>query len=172
MLTIDRGTHNRGVFGSTLAKHGVFVRPVGLESPEQLGRGERHGGIFKQNVKKVVRHHYLAGKEDIKIAAAESIAEKNEVIRRGGFSPSQWVLGRAPRSVGRLLDEEEMGQLGTLDAIAEGGTEFARKAQIRLTARKEYVRQDCSAKAHKSMLRRSAPMLGDYRAGDLVCFRR
>ena len=46
VVTTDRGTHNRGVFGSTLAKHGVFVRPVGLESPEQLGRGERHGRIF------------------------------------------------------------------------------------------------------------------------------
>ena len=113
----------------------------------------------------------MAGKEEIKIAAAESIAEKNEVIRRGGFSPAQWVLGRAPRSVGRLLDEEELGQLGTMEAIAEGDTEFARKAQIRLTARKEYVRQDCSTKAHKAMLRKSAPIMGDYRAGDLVCFR-
>ena len=29
-----RGTHNRGVFGSTFAKNGVVIRPVGLEAPE------------------------------------------------------------------------------------------------------------------------------------------
>ena len=71
-----------------------------------------------------------------------TIQVKNQDSKHGGFSPHQWVLGANPRVPGDLLDEEEMGQLGTLEAIAEGDTEFARKAQIRLTARKEYVRQD------------------------------
>ena len=33
-IAVDRGTHNRGVFGSTLAKKGVRFNPAGLESPE------------------------------------------------------------------------------------------------------------------------------------------
>ena len=39
-VAIDRGTHNRGVFNSTLARKGVRFNPVGLESPEQIGRVE------------------------------------------------------------------------------------------------------------------------------------
>ena len=46
-LSCDRGVHNRGVFARTLAQHGVLIRQAGVESPEQIGRVERHGGLFK-----------------------------------------------------------------------------------------------------------------------------
>ena len=128
-VTTDRGTHNRGVFAPTLAKDGVYVRPVGLESPEHLGRGERHGDIFKTNMKLIIREHHLTTKEHIKMAAAESISEKNEYLRRGGFSPSQWVLGRAPRGVGHMLDDEEIGHLGVLEGMRDGETAFALRAK-------------------------------------------
>ena len=78
VVTTDRGTHNRGVFGRTLAANGVYVRPIGLESPEQLGRGERHGDIWKWNMKRIIRSHNISSKYHIKIAAAESLSQKNE----------------------------------------------------------------------------------------------
>ena len=36
----DRGAHDRGVLGSTLAKNGVAIRLAGLEAPEQIGQAE------------------------------------------------------------------------------------------------------------------------------------
>ena len=63
------------------------------------------------------------------MAAAESISEKNEYLRRGGFSPSQWVLGRAPRGVGHMLDDEEIGHLGVLEGMLDGETAFALRAK-------------------------------------------
>ena len=36
LVRFERGTHNGGVFGSTLAKNGVVIRPAGLEAPEQI----------------------------------------------------------------------------------------------------------------------------------------
>ena len=48
----DRGTHNRCVFGSTLAKNGVVIRLAGLEVPEQIGRVERQGGMSKKMMSK------------------------------------------------------------------------------------------------------------------------
>ena len=105
IVTTDRGTHNRGVFVRILGKNGVYVRNIGLESPEHLGRGERHGGIIRTNMKKIIREHQITTKVHIKMAMADSLSEKNEYMRRGGFSPSQWVLGRAPRGVGHMLDE-------------------------------------------------------------------
>ena len=106
------------------------------------------------------------------MVVAGSISEKNEYLRRGGFSPSQWVLGRAPRGVGHMLDDEEIGHLGLLEGMLHGETAFANRAQYRLTARKGYVKQDCSLRAAKAMLRKAAPMPALYRAGDLVCFHR
>ena len=172
IVTVDRGTHNRGVFTRGLAAHGVYVRPTGLESPEQLGRGERHGGLFKKALKRIVRVHHIVGKVAMKMAGAEATCEKNDMIRRGGFSPSQWVLGKAPRGVGHLLDEEELGQLGVLEDRTDPATEFAINASYRLTARKAFVQYDCGKRAAKLMLRNSGPLAGNYSAGDLVCFRK
>ena len=60
---------------------------MGLESPEHLGRGERHGDIFKTNMKRIIRTHNITSKLHMKWAAVESLAEKNEYLRRGGFRP-------------------------------------------------------------------------------------
>ena len=48
LVRCDRGTYNRDVFGSTLAKNGVAIRPAGLEVPEQIGRVERRGAMLKK----------------------------------------------------------------------------------------------------------------------------
>ena len=130
-VTVDRGTHNRGTFVKTLSANGIYVRPIGLGSPEHLGRGERHGDIFKENVVKVIKDHNISGKLEMKLAAYESISQKNEHVRYGGFSPSQWVLGRAPRGVGRMLDVDELGHLGVLEGQLNGETAFAQRAGFR-----------------------------------------
>ena len=61
---------------------------------------------------------------------------KNDSMRRGGFSPAQWVLGRHPRRPGALGDEEEWGQLGVLQSQQDGSTEFGRSAAMRFTVRR------------------------------------
>ena len=45
----DRGLHNRGVFSRAMVLNGTFQRNAGLEAPEHLGRGERHGGLLKKS---------------------------------------------------------------------------------------------------------------------------
>ena len=64
---------------------------------QQRGRAERHGGIFKDVMKKIISRHYAIGKEPMKKAAVVAIKTKNDVMRRAGFSPSQSLLGRFPR---------------------------------------------------------------------------
>ena len=41
--------------------------------------------------------------EAVKTAMAVNCETKNEYIKTGGFSPSQWALAKQPRGVGRLL---------------------------------------------------------------------
>jgi hypothetical protein len=114
VVTVDRGSHNRGAFAANLSAAGVYIRQAGLESPEQIGRGERHGGMFKKSFKRVIHDNHVVGKREMSIAAMETLVTKNEFVKKGGFSPSQWVLGKLPRGVGQYLDEEEIGHLGKL----------------------------------------------------------
>ena len=48
---------NCGVFARTLAQHGVLIRQAGVESPEQIGRVEQHGGLFKAVLKRMITEH-------------------------------------------------------------------------------------------------------------------
>ena len=50
----------------TLAQHGVLIRQAGVESPEQIGRVERHGGLFKEVLKRMITEHTVQGFDDIK----------------------------------------------------------------------------------------------------------
>ena len=171
IVSHDRGLHNRGAFAHGLSSHGVQIRQAGLESPEHIGKCERHGGIIKRAFKRLVKDHSVAGKDDVKVAMLEAQVAKNEFMRVGGFSPTQWVLGRLPRGVGHVLDEEELGQLGVLSGRLDATTAFGRQAEFRHTARKAFVHEDCSRRVRKTILRKSAPLPGRYQAGDLVCYR-
>ena len=71
VISHDRGLHNRGAFAYGLAAHGVLIRPAGLESPEHIGRCERHGGILKRAFRRIVRQHNLTGKTEVKEARLE-----------------------------------------------------------------------------------------------------
>ena len=164
VVTHDRGLHNRGAFAHGLSSHGVQIRQAGLESPEHIGKCERHGGIIKRAFKRLVKDHHVVGKDDVKKAMLEAQVAKNEFMRVGGFSPTQWVLGRLPRGVGHVLDEEELGQLGVLSGRLDARTAFGRQAEFRHTA----VHEDCSRRVSKTVLRKSAPLPGKYQAGDLV----
>ena len=171
IISHDRGLRSRGAFAHGLAAHGCQIRQAGLESPEHLGRCERHGGIIKRAYRRIVRQHNLSGKAEVKEAMLEAQVSKNEFLRVGGFAPVQWVLGRLPRGVGHILDEEELGQLGVLAGMQDPSSAFGRRAEFRHTARKAYVKQDCSRRVRSAILRKAAPLPGRYQAGDLVCYR-
>ena len=53
-IVTDRGLHNRGLFAKALGSRGISIKNIGLESPEQLGRTERHGGMWKATAKRAV----------------------------------------------------------------------------------------------------------------------
>ena len=63
MVTTDRGLHNRGHFARGLTASGVYMRQAALESPWQLGKGERQGGILKILMKKPIAEQRASSKE-------------------------------------------------------------------------------------------------------------
>ena len=71
MLAADRGTHNRGVFSSTLSKKGVLIRLAGLESPEQIGRVERCNATLKHTMMKVIKETNATAHDAMDMILAE-----------------------------------------------------------------------------------------------------
>ena len=99
-----------------LGAHGISPKHIGLESPEQLGRVERHGDMWKGIAKRVINSKRVKGPEQMQLMAYELNATINDGARKGGYSPSQWVLGKFPRrpGSGNMMDEDEFADLGVL----------------------------------------------------------
>ena len=133
IVTSDRGLHNRGAFARGLGSNGTYLRQAALEAPEQIGRGERHGGIMKSLMKTMIKTHHVIGKQQMKQVGAIAQEVKNDDMRKGGFAPSQWVIGRHPRRPGGLNEEDEWGQLGVISSQMDSNTSFGQKAAMRFT---------------------------------------
>ena len=65
LVRCDRGTYNRGIFSSSLAKNGVVIRLAGLKAPEQIGRGERRGDALKKMMSKVIKDTHASHRESM-----------------------------------------------------------------------------------------------------------
>ena len=170
-LSSDRGLHNRGAFSRGLQANGVVIRQAALEVPEHIGRAERHQGILKGVLKRIVKEHHCTGKDQMKLALTVALETKNDTVRRDGFSPSQWVLAKYPRRPGSLLEEAEWGQLGVLEAQCDATTAFGQKAAMRFTAQRYFVHMDCGRRFRESQLRKARHIPGDYKVGNVVMYK-
>jgi len=171
-VVTDRGLHNRGRFSRMLGAHGICIRNIALESPEQLGRTERHGDMWKAIAKRTIHDQRIVGIDHMKLLTFEMNPTMNDGTRKGGFAPSQWVLGKFPRRPGCQMDEDEFADLGVISERLDAQSAFALQSKYRTACRKSFAEEDCSIRVSKSLLRKSAPIPADYAVGDLVSFKR
>ena len=82
------------------------------------------------------------------------------------------MLGANPRVPGSLLDEEEMGQLGAISAQLDASTEFGLRARCRFTARKSFVKLDCSTRVQSALLRKAKSIPKEYNMRDMVMYKK
>ena len=168
----DRGLHNRGTLASWMAARGVQVHHAPLETPEAIGRVERHGGVLKGMARKVVAQTQAVGWVDLQSVVDECCATKNHLLRTGGYSPAQWVLGKAPKGVPSLVDEEGWADLGSIQDSLDPESKFALQHQARAEAKKAFVHMDTSKRVQRALLRNAKPIPQTYAVGDVVTFRR
>ena len=171
-VVMDRGVENRGRLQGLLKGHGSLLRFIGLGSPNQLGRGERRGGLLKELLHSTTVSRQLAGIKDMEHAVTECTTVKNHRINHRGFVPSQWVLGYLPKeldSLTVLCPEEHIGQHSEID---EGTSAFARQMAIRASARESFAQLDSAHRIRSAMLRKTTATRGPFHTGDLVCFYR
>ena len=172
VFQVDQGVHNKGQVASLMRAHGVEIRQAGRQAPWQIGRGERHGGILKAMVKRLVTAHQLAGDFAIAAAVTQSAAVKNGMYNHDGYVPSQWVLGRLPHDVTSLLGENETELLGPQQEALDPETVYGKTMQIRQWAKECFIYLDSSQRVRRAMLRQAHPVRGPYQTGDLVSYHR
>lgn len=140
---------------------GVQARHVALESPESLNRVERRGGLLKSMFRRVCAENRTSTPEHVEIALILVCQVKNDSLRVGGFSPSQWVLGKAPRGVPSLTSEEQRAELGAIQSRFDPGSVFALQRLARLEAQKAFVRLDAPRRVQKAL----AHTISSFRKG-------
>ena len=65
---------------------------------------------------------------------------RNDYLRKCGFSPSQWFLGRNPRHVGSLADVDEQKNFAEQSQICSD-PQFSEKVVLRKQAAKAFVEE-------------------------------
>ena len=82
------------------------------------------------------------------------------------------MFGTLPRGRGDHCDEQEFADLGPLQRHLEPGAAFVRRAELRVSARLALIREDCGRRVARAVLRKGAPLVGEYATGDIVCYRK
>ena len=86
--------------------------------------------------------------------------------------PRNGYLGPSPRGPGDQFDEQEFADLGPLQGPLEPDTAFARRAELRASARRAFIREDCGWRVARAVLRKAVPLIGEYATDDIVCNRK
>lgn len=84
----DQGVHNRGKVAHLLEAHGTIIRQTVARAPFQLGVGERHGGLLKEIMKRVIHERQNQGADDIAVLCSEAAKVKNSLLNHAGYTPS------------------------------------------------------------------------------------
>ena len=95
---------------------------------------------------------------------------KNSLVRKGGFSPAQWVLGRDVRLPASLADDQEVMRVGAQALAATPSSLFYRKTQLRMAAREAFSRSATSEALRRAELRQIRPSRGPFLPGMYVFY--
>ena len=167
-LLVDRGTHNRGIFQMELEKLGINVKSIATEAPHQIARTERHGGLLKSMVRRIINAVQAVGSLEVQLALTQALETKNRLGNVGGFSPAQWVLGRNPKLGGWTDEDEEAVVIHDEDPSST----FNRRGAMREAARSAWATEDSLKRVRKAMLRKGGSETQRFQQGDLVAFMR
>ena len=166
-VSIDLETGFGGVFfADQLGKGGTRVLPIAGQAHWQHGKVERHGGILKDIIARVVAETTAWGPENMKIIGDEAANAKNSLIREHGFSPAQLLFGREPRMVGELHENGEACAFHF--QVGDQGTQVAKRMKYRHHARLAFVHAQASALLHRTARNKTRPWK-DPQLGD-KCF--
>lgn len=165
IITVDQERGFLKEFVDGMEKLGTRVRFTAGQAHWQQGAVERQGQWFRAIWDKTIAHT-VPSEEELDYTMAMVCAAKNNLRRRHGYSPSQWLFGREPRTGDGVLDEDrallQREELQTPDQVWE------RKQKIRLAARESFLQSQAEASTRRAILGRSRVVQREYEPGDYV----
>ena len=164
ILVMDQGTEFQKDFMERASQAGSLIRTIGARAPWQQGRTERHGGIAKGVLEKVLQQVGPSDLEEWKMCLCAVEQAKNRLFNKSGFSPAQRQLGANLRMPGSLASEDEY------DASLMRGTaaqEMQRTLQIKEAAMEAFIRHTSAESIRRAAKARARPRQ-EFRKGDVV----
>ena len=165
VLTVDQERGFLKEFVDGMEKFGTRVRFIAGQAHWQQGMVERQGQWFRAIWDKTIAHT-VPSEQELDYTMAMVCAAKNNLRRKHGYSPSQWLFGKEPRTGDGALDEDrgllQREELQTPDQVWE------RKQRIRLAAREAFLQSQAEASTKRALLGRSRVIPQEYEPGDYV----
>ena len=146
--------------------HSIGVKNVAAQAHWQAGITERQGAWWK-SIWDRVRHELSITEDEVHLAASLVSSAKNELRRRCGHSPTEWVFGRHPRLPEGLADPDN-GEKVTWDVTPE--SRYQRAAAIRTPARIAFHRSQGDSRLRKALLQRARTTARPLEVGETVHF--
>ena len=150
-VVIDLEGGLQAALGRLCDWHGVSVRSVATQSHWQAGVVERQQAWWKHIWDKV-SYQLSVTEEEVDIAVPIINGAKNDLRRRCGYNPSQWVFGKAPRVPNDLQDPD--GGSHVLWDVSEDA-KYQRQAAMRAAARVAFHESQTDSRLRKALLQRT-----------------
>ncbi|CAE7353792.1 GIP [Symbiodinium sp. CCMP2592] len=167
-ISADLETGLQGGITKSAEFFGSNLRSSAGQAHWQQGVVERHGLWYQEILRRVIDEKSITS-EDMYLAVQAVNSAKNELRRRHGFSPTQAVFGRDPRSPEEICganDEDRYIEVLSADRRRQ------REVSIRTAAKMAFFRTQADSKFRKALVQRSRIKRGGYAVGELVSFYR
>ena len=163
----DQGNEFRTEFEYLLERCAVLARVIPVETHWHGGVVERQGSTAKTIIRRLIDFHSVSTIDDLRHVLQEAASAKNSLSRQNGFSRQQWVYGYDNALPGSVLDRPD--DLAVHDHLQTGGL-FARKLNLRETARITWLQLDNSNRIRRAILQRPRQQRETFLPGETVYF--
>ncbi|CAK0904441.1 unnamed protein product [Prorocentrum cordatum] len=152
-------------------KYTILMRPVPAEAPQLKGRAGCAIDFFKDHFQRLNRDVQLTTDDDPHVWTSVIASTCNNHIRRNGFTPYQYVLGRSPGTPASLIEATEGDRRQLASQSAALFEEGPRRAeQIRAAANRAFFELDSDDAVRRAMVGRVRPPRGPFMPGQLVFY--
>ena len=165
-VVIDLEGGLQSALGRVCDWHGIGVRSVATQSHWQAGVVERQQAWWK-HVWEKVSYQLSITEDEVDLAVPIINSSKNDLRRRCGYSPSQWVFGRTPRVPEDLQDPD--GGSHVLWDVSEDA-KYQRQSAMRAAARVAFHESQTEGRLRKALLQRTRVASRPLEIGESVHF--
>eukprot|EP00435_Cladocopium_sp_Y103_P030110 s1767_g7.t1 len=163
-MTCDQERGFMNEFADYMEMGGTQVRYTAGQAHWQHGVIERQNFWYRNIWDKVIAH-IQPTEEEINYVLSVVAAAKNNLRRRHGYSPAQWLFGASPRLGDAMVDESAKHY--QLEELRSPDEQWRRRQSIRQAAREAFIQSQADESLKRAVLGRPRTT-EDFEVGDYV----